>query len=150
MTVPTPSSAAARPAPVVRSPTTVSSGPGRRLSTRTAVPAARARRTTARPSVPVPPVITRRCYRYAVRMNPTEVLEKARDVLTARGTVGDPIHHDGVVVVPVAKVLSGGGGGMGQDTAEKEGRGGGFGITSTPVGAFVIKDGAVSWRPAVD
>jgi len=83
-------------------------------------------------------------------MNPTEVLEKARDVLTARGTVGDPIHHDGVVVVPVAKVLSGGGDGMGQDTAEKEGRGGGFGITSTPVGAFVIKDGAVSWRPAVD
>ena len=55
-------------------------------------------------------------------MNPTEVLEKARDVLTARGTVGDPIHHDGVVVVPVAKVLSGGGDGMGQDTAEKEGR----------------------------
>jgi uncharacterized spore protein YtfJ len=86
----------------------------------------------------------------AGQMNPTEVLEKARDVLTVRGTVGDPIQQDGVVLVPVAKVRSGGGGGMGQETAEKEGRGGGFGITSTPVGAFVIRDGAVSWRPAVD
>src|SRR5437868_4953600 len=108
MTVPTPSSAAARPAPVVRSPTTVSSGPGRRLSTRTPVPAARACRATARRSVPVPPVtrITGRWYRYGGRMNLTEVLEKARDALTARGTVGDPIHQDGVVLVPVAKVRS--------------------------------------------
>ncbi len=83
-------------------------------------------------------------------MDPVEVLEKARDVLTVRGTVGEPIQQDGVVVVPVAKIRSGAGGGMGQETADKEGRGGGFGITSTPVGVFVIKDGSVSWRPAVD
>ena len=27
---------------------------------------------------------------------------------------------------------------------------GGFGITTTPVGVFVIQDGDVTWRPAVD
>lgn len=83
-------------------------------------------------------------------MNATELLEKARDVLTVRGAIGDPIQQDGVVVVPVAKVRSGAGGGMGQEAADREGRGGGFGITSTPIGVFVIKDGDVSWRPAVD
>jgi uncharacterized spore protein YtfJ len=83
-------------------------------------------------------------------MDPTEVLEKARDVLTVRGTIGDPIQQDGVIVVPVAKIRSGAGGGTGQDSPEREGRGGGFGITSTPVGVFVIKDGSVGWRPAVD
>jgi uncharacterized spore protein YtfJ len=83
-------------------------------------------------------------------MNAAELLDKARDVLTVRGTVGEPIQQDGMVVVPVAKVRSGAGGGMGQETADKEGRGGGFGITSTPIGAFVIKDGEVTWRPAVD
>ncbi|TMM35814.1 MAG: sporulation protein [Actinobacteria bacterium] len=83
-------------------------------------------------------------------MNAAELLERARDVLTVRGTVGEPIQQDNMVVVPVAKVRSGAGGGMGQETTEREGRGGGFGITSTPIGAFVIKDGDVTWRPAVD
>ena len=59
MTVPTPSSAAASPAPVARSPTAqsalASTGFGRRLSTRAPSPACR---TTARPSVPVPPVMS--------------------------------------------------------------------------------------------
>jgi|SRR5439155_13711477 len=83
-------------------------------------------------------------------MNVAEVLDKARDTFTARAAVAEPIEQGGVVVVPVVKVRSGAGGGQGQEGTDKEGRGGGFGVTSTPVGAFVIKDGNVSWRPAVD
>src|SRR6266542_1553459 len=48
----------------------------------------------------------------------------------------------------------GAGGGTGQsgkgEGEQQTGQGGGFGLRSAPVGAFVIKDGEVSWRPAVD
>jgi hypothetical protein len=30
------------------------------------------------------------------------------------------------------------------------GEGGGFGVLAKPAGAFVIKDGTVTWRPAID
>jgi uncharacterized spore protein YtfJ len=83
-------------------------------------------------------------------MDTAEVLERARDVVTVRATIGDPVHQDGVVVLPVAKIRGGAGGGTGQEAPGKEGKGAGFGVTSTPIGAFVIKDGSVSWRPAVD
>jgi uncharacterized spore protein YtfJ len=65
---------------------------------------------------------------------------------------GEPIHRDGLTVLPVAAVATGGGGGGG--TAPKgtdaSGEGGGFGVLAKPAGAFVIKDGSVAWRPAVD
>jgi len=32
----------------------------------------------------------------------------------------------------------------------EEGSGGGFGLNAKPAGAYVIRDGRVSWRPAVD
>jgi uncharacterized spore protein YtfJ len=83
-------------------------------------------------------------------MDATEVLERARDLVTVRATVGEPVTHDGMVVLPVTKIRGGGGGGTGQEAPGKEGKGGGFGVTSTPIGAFVIKDGSVTWRPAVD
>jgi hypothetical protein len=35
---------------------------------------------------------------------------------------------------------------QGQD----KGSGSGFGMTARPVGAFIIRDGELSWRPAVD
>ena len=44
----------------------------------------------------------------------------------------------------------GAGGGSGQDDKGQEGAGGGFGMSGRPAGAFVIKDGQVDWRPAVD
>jgi uncharacterized spore protein YtfJ len=81
-------------------------------------------------------------------MDTTAMLEKARDALSVRATVGEPIHEDGVIIVPLAKIRSGGG--AGSDDSKKPGEGGGFGIMTTPVGAFVIKEGSVSWRPAVD
>jgi uncharacterized spore protein YtfJ len=57
-------------------------------------------------------------------------------------------------VLPVAKISGGGGGGGGTGPAvegqETGGSGGGFGLTAKPLGVFVIKDGTVRWRPAID
>ncbi|HZJ04243.1 MAG TPA: hypothetical protein VFD59_02080 [Nocardioidaceae bacterium] len=46
--------------------------------------------------------------------------------------------------------ILGAGGGTGRDDKGQEGEGGGFGISARPAGAYVIKDGHVDWRPAVD
>ncbi len=79
-------------------------------------------------------------------MNVEELLTGARDAISVRRVFGEPIEHDGLVLVPAASV--GGGGGGGGDS-ENNG-GGGFGLRARPVGAYVIKDGEVTWKPAVD
>jgi uncharacterized spore protein YtfJ len=79
-------------------------------------------------------------------VNVEELLSGARDAISVRRVFGDPIEHDGVVVIPVAKV--GGGGGGGGDS-ENNG-GGGFGLGAKPVGVYVLKDGKVTWSPAID
>ncbi len=78
--------------------------------------------------------------------NVDEMLEGARDAMSVKRVFGDPIESEGVTLVPVAKVRGGGGGG---GDAENNG-GGGFGLTARPVGAYVIQDGVVTWKPAVD
>jgi uncharacterized spore protein YtfJ len=76
------------------------------------------------------------------------------DDATAGKVFGSPIQHDGVVVLPVAKVGGGAGGGSGTgpapDGQESGGTGGGFGIAAKPLGVFVLTNGKVTWRPAVD
>jgi uncharacterized spore protein YtfJ len=74
----------------------------------------------------------------------------AKDALTVRRVYGDPYEKDGVTVIPAARVAGGGGGGSGRDANGPQGEGGGFGMNATPAGAFVIKEGKVSWQPAVD
>ena len=70
----------------------------------------------------------------------------ARDAMTVKRVYGDPVQSDGVTLVPAAAVRGGAGGG-----GDNEGNGGGgFGIVARPIGAYVIRDGSVSWRPAVD
>jgi uncharacterized spore protein YtfJ len=78
--------------------------------------------------------------------NVDEILGGARDAMSVKRVFGDPIESEGVTIVPVAKV-GGGGGGGGDDTNNG---GAGFGLTARPVGAYVIKDGDVTWRPALD
>jgi uncharacterized spore protein YtfJ len=91
----------------------------------------------------------------------TAVLDTIRDAIGDAGAnraFGEPVSRDGVTVLPAAKVSGGGGGGGGNPkTGEGKrgenygrGNGGGFGISTRPVGAFIIKDGSVRWRPAVD
>ncbi len=89
--------------------------------------------------------------------NGTAVLDGIREAVdgAAAGRVfGEPIVQGNLTVLPVAKVSGGGGGGGGTGPAvegqETGGSGGGFGVTAKPLGVFVIKDGTVRWRPAID
>ena len=83
-------------------------------------------------------------------MQVTEVLSTARDAITVKRVFGDPYEQNGLTVIPAAVVGGGGGGGTGHDDKGQEGEGGGFGVTGRPAGAFVINNGQVSWRPAID
>ncbi|QSB14849.1 hypothetical protein JQS43_00135 [Natronosporangium hydrolyticum] len=83
-------------------------------------------------------------------MNLSEVLSTAGDAITVRRVYAEPFEKNGVTIIAGAMVAGGGGGGGGHDEQGQEGEGGGFGVNARPSGAFVIKDGRVSWRPAVD
>ncbi len=79
------------------------------------------------------------------------MLENARDTITVKRVYGEPVHEDGVLLIPAAKVRGGFGGGSGEGPEQKgKGVGGGFGVTARPVGMFVVKEGQVTWVPAVD
>jgi uncharacterized spore protein YtfJ len=79
-------------------------------------------------------------------MKVDELLSGVREAMSVKKVFGESIHEDGITVIPVAKV--GGGGGGGGDT---EGNGGGgFRLAAKPAGAYVIKDGEVTWKPAVN
>ena len=87
-------------------------------------------------------------------MDVQEALSGARDAMSARRVFGKPYERDGVVVIPAASVrgMGGGGGGEGgqHDRGTGSGAGLGFGLNARPAGAFVIRNGAVKWKPAVD
>ncbi len=83
-------------------------------------------------------------------MDIDEILSRARDSITVKRVFAEPIEKDGLTLVPAAVVAGGGGGGTGTDEKGQLGEGGGFGLAGRPAGAYVIKDGQVSWRPAVD
>jgi uncharacterized spore protein YtfJ len=84
-------------------------------------------------------------------MDVQEAISQARDAITVKRVYGEPYERDGVTVIPAAAVAGAGGGGAGEDTERHQvGGGSGFGLGGRPVGAFVIAEGEVSWRPAVD
>jgi uncharacterized spore protein YtfJ len=94
-------------------------------------------------------------------MDVREVLNQARDAMTVKRVFGDPYEKDGITVIPVANVMGGagaGGGpgagvqpaGAGEETAGDAGYGMGYGLRATPAGVYVIKDGEVEWKPALD
>jgi uncharacterized spore protein YtfJ len=84
-------------------------------------------------------------------MDVQDVIAQARDTLTVKRVFGEPYEKDGATIIPAARIQGGAGGGSGEDPqGQGKGSGSGFGITARPVGAFVIRDGQVSWRPAVD
>jgi hypothetical protein len=107
-----------------------------------------------------------------------EQARAATDSAAVGRVFGTPVEKDGVLILPVAVITGGGGGGSGSgsgalgikppaksddgtDSAptgsertgsepEGEGSGGGFGYTARPAGVYVIRNGQVSWQPAVD
>jgi len=83
-------------------------------------------------------------------MKVTEVFDAAKDAIAVKRVYAEPYEKDGLTVIPAAVVCDGAGGGSGQDDKGQEGGGGGFGMSGRPVGAYVIKDGQVTWRPGVD
>jgi uncharacterized spore protein YtfJ len=84
-------------------------------------------------------------------MDVDQVLAQARDAITVKRVFGDPYERDGVTIIPVAAVMGGGGGGAGEaPDGGGSGSGGGFGISARAAGAYVIRDGTVTWRPALD
>lgn len=83
-------------------------------------------------------------------MKVEQLLSSAGESMTVKRVFADPYQQDGITIIPGAVVSGGGGGGTGQDGKGQEGEGGGFGMTARPAGAYVIKDGRVRWRSAVD
>jgi uncharacterized spore protein YtfJ len=83
-----------------------------------------------------------------------DTIRELVDSATAGKVFGAPITQDGLTVLPVAKVSGGGGGGNGgredADDPRAGGVGGGLGLSAKPLGVFVIKEGTVGWRPAID
>ena len=96
------------------------------------------------------------------------MMDRVRDLLTVERVVGAPIERDGVTLIPVVALRGGGGGGGGEGVSDVpqndlahddlhrggpgrgSGAGMGFGVSAHPGGAYVIKDGSVSWQPSVD
>jgi uncharacterized spore protein YtfJ len=86
-----------------------------------------------------------------MNVNVNDILQQARDVMNVQRVFGEPIHQNGLTLVPVASVRGGGGGGGGTNPkGGEEGGGVGFGVTARPVGAYIIRGDQVEWRPAVD
>jgi len=92
-------------------------------------------------------------------MDVQTLLSQANDSITVKRVYGEPIERDGVLVIPAAMVAGGGGGGLGtgmgfgpngEQQGEGTGTGGGWGVQARPVGAFVVRDGVVTWVPAID
>lgn len=108
-------------------------------------------------------------------MDVENILARATDNLSARRAFGAAYEKDGMLIIPVALVIGGAGGGTSrarranpaarpdmppeegagvQDaTSQDSGRtdaGGGFGGLVLPSGAYVVKGDQVRWVPAVD
>ncbi len=78
-------------------------------------------------------------------------MERLQSSLGADRVFGTPVERDGTLVIPVAKVSGGGGGGGGPASDGRgDSQGAGFGLTAKPAGVFVVREGRVAWRPAVD
>ena len=81
-------------------------------------------------------------------MDVFQMVSQAREAMTVRRVFGDPYEKDGRTIIPAAKGRGRGGvRGRGKD-AEQQGSAGGYRINATPVGAYVIREGKVSWQPA--
>ncbi|HEX4908459.1 MAG TPA: spore germination protein GerW family protein [Actinomycetes bacterium] len=84
-------------------------------------------------------------------MDVQELTAQARDALTVKRVFGEPYEKDGLTIIPAARVQGAVGGGSGEDPqGQGKGSGGGFSVTARPVGAFIVRDGELTWQPAMD
>jgi uncharacterized spore protein YtfJ len=80
-------------------------------------------------------------------MNVEEMVARSQDAATVGRVYGEPHEKDGTTVIPAAKVSARGGSGAARGG---EHSGGGFRADAEPVGAFVIRNGEVEWKPVFD
>src|SRR3954469_11232921 len=79
-----------------------------------------------------------------------DMLTRMRGNASARRVYAKPYQRDGVTVIPAARISGGYGGGGGVASDGSDGSGFGVGLHARPVGAFVIANGKVRWKPALD
>ncbi len=80
-------------------------------------------------------------------MNVEEMVARSQDAATVARVYGEPQGKDGTTVIPAARVSARGGSGAARGG---EHSGGGFRADAEPVGAFVIRNGEVEWKPVFD
>jgi uncharacterized spore protein YtfJ len=85
-------------------------------------------------------------------MNGEQAAQTTRKILSARRVYGDPVERDDITVIPAARIRGSGGGrnGRNERNGRNGGRGGGFRVSARPAGVYVIRNGKVSWMPAID
>jgi uncharacterized spore protein YtfJ len=84
-----------------------------------------------------------------------DVVGGLMEASTVKRVFGAPVERDGVVIIPVATVRGAFGGGEGEAPVPAEGPGpkswgGGGAWSAAPAGVYELKDGDVTWVPAVD
>ena len=86
-----------------------------------------------------------------------ELIGGITDSSSVRRVFGEPIERNGILIIPVASIRGAFGGGEGA-TAPTRGAespaptswGGGGAWSASPAGTYVLKNGEMSWVPAVD
>jgi uncharacterized spore protein YtfJ len=81
-------------------------------------------------------------------MRVMDVVNEAKGAMRASEVFGAPYEKNGITIIPAARIAGGAGGGGDQQNPQAGGVG--FGVSSRPVGAFVIKGDEVRWQPALD
>ncbi len=80
-------------------------------------------------------------------MNVEDMVSRSQDTAAVGRVYGEPHEKDGTTVIPAARVSARGGSGAARGG---EHSGGGFRADAEPVGAFVIREGEVEWKPVFD
>jgi uncharacterized spore protein YtfJ len=80
-------------------------------------------------------------------VNVEKMVSRSQDAATVGRVYGEPHEKDGTTVIPAARVSARGGSGAARGG---EHSGGGFRADAEPVGAFVIRNGGVEWKPVFD
>jgi uncharacterized spore protein YtfJ len=86
-------------------------------------------------------------------------IEGVKDVMSVRRVFGEAYQLDDTTIIPVAVIRGGAGGGGGEGETPNNGSRGsgtgsgggmGFGVNARPVGVYVVRNGEVTWQPAID
>jgi len=81
-------------------------------------------------------------------MRVMDIVNEAKEAMRVSQVFGEPYEKNGITIIPAARISGGAGGGGDQQNPQAGGAG--FGVSSHPVGAFVIKGSEVTWQPAID